>query len=795
MWSIVIQGYAPMLTSFSTMVLPRGHLILDELQKPRVFLSYARADRPRVTKIAEALAAAGLSVWWDKAIEGGSAFADDIARELDAADVVIVVWSTTSVKSAWVLDEAGAGRDRKRLVPVQIDATPPPLGFRQLQSVDLSGWRGRAGDPMLAALVATIAKVAGSAALAPPAPTPKSSPVRRFAPWLVGAVLLIAALGAGWRFLGADAAKAAKPIVAVLPFTDMSDAKGKAYFAEGLAEEILDTLAQDTRLTVLGGTTARAISNNSADPDFARVKLGVTRLLEGSVRGGGGSENVKISVRLIDTANGSEIWSQRFDRSGANVAAVQEEVAQAVAAQIAGPLGGIKPETPRAKAAVPPAAYEKVLVARQLLRKSEAASALQARALANEAVALAPGYGAAYAVRSDATSQARWFGEVPTSEMASARRDAETAIKLDPALPEGFKALGRVLWQLQDFEGAIKALQRALALRPDDAGARAQLGRVYASSGDLNRAIVEFEKAAALDPMLASSYSNLARFYATTDRSDAALMNAKRFRAVSPDLAAADSVDSEVALSSGRPGFGFKQARSALARNPRASDSSIMLVASAIDLFATDRLTATEWKNAGFQFWPQQVFAGNWAVVADPLLRNRPDENNKIGETNDIAISMVQSGRPADLVRAFDARFADVAAYTALSGADPTTAVLLAHGFEAAGRAGDARALRDFARAGILRAEAKGLPLSWSAPHWAALLAAEGDRSGALTRLERGLSATPMRVCSLGGIWIGDYRPLAPLFAEPLFAAIKARCRDEINKQRKVAGFPPAVFK
>jgi hypothetical protein len=92
-----------------------------------VFLSYSRADRPRVAKLAEALEAAGHDVWWDKAIEGGSEFADHIARELEAADAVVVAWSEASVKSVWVRDEAGVGRDAKRLVPVQLDATLPPL--------------------------------------------------------------------------------------------------------------------------------------------------------------------------------------------------------------------------------------------------------------------------------------------------------------------------------------------------------------------------------------------------------------------------------------------------------------------------------------------------------------------------------------------------------------------------------------------------------------------------------------------------------------------------------------------
>ena len=747
-----------------------------------------------MTKIAEALSAAGLSVWWDTAIEGGSAFAKDIARELDAADVVIVVWSATSVESAWVLDEAGAGRDRKRLVPVQIDATLPPLGFRQLQSVDLSGWRGRAGDPKLAALVATITQVAGSTAVAPP-PPPTSASGGRLVPWLAAALLMIAALGAGWRFLGPGTGVAAKPIVAVLPFTDMSEAKGEAYFAEGMAEEILDTLAGDARLTVLGGNTALAIRDNRADPDFARDKLGVTRLLEGSVRGGGGADNVKVSVRLIDTANRSEIWSQRFERSGANVADVQAEVAQAVAAQLAGELGSSAPETARAKVAVPPAAYEKVLVARQLLKTGQSTSILRARALADEATALAPAYAAAFAVRSRAASLGVFYGGLDASSLAAARRDAETAIKLDPTLAEGHTAYGYLNLASADYSGTIAAYRRALALKPDDTVPRNGLGNSYLSVGNVNNAIAEFEKVVAVDPLWLSPVLNLIDSYATAGRLDAARDTARRFRVLSPSPADADSVDSVVAFVSGNYGKSLGFANAALARNPALSNMIISRMHSYLGLFAAKRITANEWTNAPSQFLPSQAYLGNWAELAALAQGNDANSMTKPQQMDALALAFSQLSRPADLEKAFDARFANVAAFAAPD-ANLSTTLALASAFDAVGRASDARALRDFVRASLTRSEANGTASSANVMSWAMLATAEGDRSGALTRLERGFAAAPMRVCSNGfAIWMGAYRPLAPLFAEPRFAAIKARCQDEINKQRNVAGFPPVVFK
>lgn len=104
----------------------------------RVFLSYARENQDRVAGLAGALERAGHQVWWDRRIAGGAEFQREIERELAAADVVVVAWSAAACESHWVRDEAAAGRDTNRLVPVTLDGSEPPLGFRQFHVVDLS---------------------------------------------------------------------------------------------------------------------------------------------------------------------------------------------------------------------------------------------------------------------------------------------------------------------------------------------------------------------------------------------------------------------------------------------------------------------------------------------------------------------------------------------------------------------------------------------------------------------------------------------------------------------------------
>jgi TIR domain len=126
-----------------------------------IFISYAREDHPRVERLAEALEQRGWSVWWDPDIRTGEDFGSTIHAALQAARCVIVVWSQQSISSNWVKDEAQVGRERRVLLPVRIDTVEPPLGFRQLQTVDLTGWSPTSPGSAFEKLVADIATILG----------------------------------------------------------------------------------------------------------------------------------------------------------------------------------------------------------------------------------------------------------------------------------------------------------------------------------------------------------------------------------------------------------------------------------------------------------------------------------------------------------------------------------------------------------------------------------------------------------------------------------------------------------
>ncbi len=160
-----------------------------------VFVSYTREDEARVAPIVAGLESAGLSVWWDRAIPGGASWRQALAEQLDAARCVIVVWSasSTSPRGEFVHDEAGRAKARGVLLPVRIDAVSEPIGFGEVQSLDLVGWRGNPRDRRFRNLVAAAkALVAGGPR---PRPITTARRARLLAGWSSGAAVALALLG------------------------------------------------------------------------------------------------------------------------------------------------------------------------------------------------------------------------------------------------------------------------------------------------------------------------------------------------------------------------------------------------------------------------------------------------------------------------------------------------------------------------------------------------------------------------------------------------------------------------
>lgn len=161
--------------------------------KADVFVSYKSENRAAVEPLVRALESEGFTVWWDRTLVPGEEFSKVIRDALDAASCVVVAWSKLSVESPWVQDEAGVGRDRRILVPISLDGSTPPLGFRQLHTADLSDWNGKAGDPRIKRLLEGVRRLVsrppGSAITGMAA---KLVPPRRRAWWIAAAALAAA---------------------------------------------------------------------------------------------------------------------------------------------------------------------------------------------------------------------------------------------------------------------------------------------------------------------------------------------------------------------------------------------------------------------------------------------------------------------------------------------------------------------------------------------------------------------------------------------------------------------------
>lgn len=193
-----------------------------------VFLSYGHPDRERAKAVAEALGRAGHEVWWDRQIKGGSQFSKEIEAALDRADAIVVLWSANSVDSTWVRDEAAVGRDTGRLVPARIDASPPPLGFRQFHTIDLLSPRLSARSIAMTELVDAI----GNLQPRQPGATPELSndweteqkgiaaearfTRRKLALGVFAGAAVLAAGAAGYSLLGSGQAQPPPQVAAIL---------------------------------------------------------------------------------------------------------------------------------------------------------------------------------------------------------------------------------------------------------------------------------------------------------------------------------------------------------------------------------------------------------------------------------------------------------------------------------------------------------------------------------------------------------------------------------------------------
>ena len=429
-----------------------------------VFISYARPDELHADRVAEALRSQGYGVWRDDELPAHRAYADVIQERLTGADAVVVLWSVHAVQSQWVRAEADAARMAGTLIQSSLDGTIPPMPFNQIQCADLKAWEGSDDAPGWRKLAASVAVLAGPAPMA-----------------------------------GVESRRSLSSVsVCVLPFQNMSGDPEQEYFSDGISEDITTDLSKVSALEVIARNTAFTFKGQAVDVCSVARKLGVTHVLEGSVRKAG--PRVRITAQLIDGKTGGHVWAERYDRDLHDIFAIQDEISKAIVAALKLKLLPEEKKAIEQRGTTSVEAYNVYLMARQYWitgdfgdrRREERVIRLSGRA-----IEIDPQYPQAWALMG--LAQANLFYAYSGNEkLDDGLAAAERALALDPTIAEAH--LPRA-WHLalsgSDNEAEVE-IETALRLNPDCWEANKEAARIYYRQGKLDEAIRLLERATEL---------------------------------------------------------------------------------------------------------------------------------------------------------------------------------------------------------------------------------------------------------------------------------------------------------
>ena len=303
------------------------------------------------------------------------------------------------------------------------------------------------------------------------------------------------------------------PSIAVLPFNNMSGDKAQEFFADGITEEIISDLAQFRDLRVLGRNTTFRYKNMPVDIRALGQELGVQYVLEGSVRRA--NTSVRVTAQLIDTANGSHLWTSSFDRTltPADIIAVQDEISEKVVGALATPYGAINQSRvarPSSPAPSNLSAYECVLRYYAHASRPTADSQLAVHTCLENAIADEPDYTEAWAALAMARLDEFRIGLVPLSDDADilkrALSAAEQAVALDPQSALAHQALFLVQFHRGEIDKFRYTAAKALELNPNHADMVADYALCLVLIGEDAKGIALARKALALSPQYAPWY-------------------------------------------------------------------------------------------------------------------------------------------------------------------------------------------------------------------------------------------------------------------------------------------------
>ena len=515
-----------------------------------VFISYASLDVAVANAVVEALEKAGLACWMaPRDVVPGEFYAGAIVHAIDAAKAIVLVLSGNAASSQHVLREVERASSKKHpLVSLRIDLAPLPADLEYF--VNTSHWLDATSTgvgPALPKLVDAVQRAVGlgsvgdlartndSASLAmlpvvrpsatmKPSPRPNRAVVALIT--VIAVALVYVVIHQHWVLKRVSAAKPASGVpttasvtatvaqeisdksVAVLPFVDMSENQNQEYFADGMAEEVLDLLAKIPNVRVIARTSSFQFKGRNEDLRRIGAALGSAYVVEGSVRKSGA--NLRVTAQLIDVRDGSHLWSETYDESSGDVLQVQDKIAAGLVRALQVTIGA---DDLRSRAALRSLlGYNLYLRGRQALDRGNKEGFQEAVEFFKQALTHDPESGLVHGWLAHAYSALAINGYTTDRSFADARRSAERARALDPRSELAAGVLGLIhAMHDWDWAAAQRELDLALSLAPGNAQILQWHSVLPAALGRWEDSIHDLHTALALDPLASVTHLLLAR--------------------------------------------------------------------------------------------------------------------------------------------------------------------------------------------------------------------------------------------------------------------------------------------
>jgi serine/threonine protein kinase/Tfp pilus assembly protein PilF len=293
-------------------------------------------------------------------------------------------------------------------------------------------------------------------------------------------------------------AMSAAKSVAVLPFANMSADAENEYFADGMAEEIINALSRIQSLRVASRTSSFAFKGKNEDIGEIGRKLKVSTVLEGGVRKMG--NRLRITAELVNVADGYHLWSERYDRDIEDVFAIQDEISQAIVKALRVILSEGEKKAIEKKPQTNIQAYDYYLRGRQFFHQLRRRSLEYARQMFNKAIELDPEYALAYTGVADSSSLLYTYFDARDFNLRQADKASKKALELSPELAEAHVSRGIVTSLTHQFAEAEQAFEKAMKLEPKMFEAAYWYGMALQAEGRFEDAVKMFDRASSLRP-------------------------------------------------------------------------------------------------------------------------------------------------------------------------------------------------------------------------------------------------------------------------------------------------------